>query len=93
MTILRPAYGRDYTSAADAADAFAAGRDFSLCDITSTWYGKPCNIRDFAACSPITIRYAGTRRATVVHWPVKDEPAAPSATASAPTAPATEQQP
>jgi hypothetical protein len=78
MTILRPAYGRDYTSAADAADAFAAGRDFILCDITSPWYGKPCNIRDFAAGSPITIRYAGTRRPTVFHWPVKDEPAAPS---------------
>lgn len=35
-----PAYGRDYTSAADAAAAWSVGKDFRIADISSRWNGS-----------------------------------------------------
>jgi len=52
-----PAYGRDYKSAKDAQEAWASGLDFILHDLTSSWDGKPCSVRDFPPDTHVNIRY------------------------------------
>ena len=56
--VVKPAYGRDYTSKKKALQDWEAGKDFILCDVTSPWCGKPCSTRDFPVGDKIEIRYA-----------------------------------
>ena len=44
--ILIPAYGRDYSTAEKAIADFAAGKDFTISDISHKYNGKYCSIRD-----------------------------------------------
>lgn len=41
---LVPAYGRDYTSKRQVEEAFLAGKDFLIYDVSSRWDGKPANL-------------------------------------------------
>ena len=41
-----PAYGRVYTNTKQVREAWEAGKDFILHDITSKWDGKPFNKDD-----------------------------------------------
>ena len=61
-----PAYGRDYTGHDAALEAWSAGKDFILHDITSPWCGRPCSIRDFPAGTIVRIRYNRLRHVTSV---------------------------
>jgi hypothetical protein len=68
MATLTPAYGRDYTRADAAREAFLAGKDFIFNEVGSRWDGKPCSIRDFKAdeTPSVTIRYNHLRSSIVV---------------------------
>lgn len=63
---LTPAYGRDYANVHEVNEAFAKGNDFILQDVTSRWYGKPCNVMDFAKGTKVRIRYNKNRSVTIV---------------------------
>lgn len=67
MTV-SPAYGRDYKSAKDAADAWLAGKDFIL-ESVSPWMGKPCSIRNTEPGDKVSVRYAHKRKVTIVTTP------------------------
>jgi len=70
--ILTPAYGRNYTSASEAVEAFQSGRhDFILNDPSSRWNGKPCSSRDFPPGTQVIIRYHNLRR--VVNTTVQEQ--------------------
>lgn len=55
-----PAYGRDYSSARAAKQAFWAGHDFQLAQT-----GQYCSMRDFASGACAEIRYDRLRKVTV----------------------------
>lgn len=61
---LIPAYGRDYKSAAAVIADFKADKDFTICDYTSRWDGKPVNRSQLkqAGYTSVTIRYADKRK-------------------------------
>lgn len=64
-----PAYGRDYSSAKKAREAWEEGMDFILRDYASPWDGKPCNVTDLSTSSDYThvnIRYGKLRKVTRV---------------------------
>ena len=66
---LTPAYGRDYANAHDVKTAFLEGKDFILEDVTSRWYGKPCNVLDLPAGTLARLRYNKLRGVTIVEVP------------------------
>ncbi len=57
MTILIPAYGRDYKSEAAVKKDFQDGKDFRVADVSDGWDGSYCSIRDFKG-KQVKIRYA-----------------------------------
>jgi len=67
MRILTPAYGRDYTSKAQATEAYQSGKDWILNDITSPWDGKYCSCRDFPG-EPVKLRYSKLRKSTITQY-------------------------
>jgi hypothetical protein len=66
---LRPAYGRDYKSAAGARLDFLEGKDFIL---NST--DQYCSIRDFATGATANIRYNKLTKVSVVRINRGSEP-------------------
>jgi len=55
---LVPAYGRDYTSAKAVREAWAAGKDFQICDMSSRYDGAKINKdNDAPAGTKFQIRY------------------------------------
>lgn len=66
---LTPAYGRDYANVHDVKQAFLDGKDFILQDVTSRWYGKPCNVLDFKSGTKVRIRYNKNRSVAIVEVP------------------------
>lgn len=52
---LTPVYGRDYTSASKAKQAFIDGQDFRINDLDKR--GTYCSIRDFEEGDQVCIRY------------------------------------
>lgn len=67
MPTLTPAYGRDYSSAAKAKEAYHNGSDWILNDITSPWNGKYCSCRDFDGVQ-VMLRYKNNENATFTVW-------------------------
>ena len=67
MTLI-PAPGRDYKSKKAAVADFNGGKDFTICDVTSRWDGKPANKRDLQAAGVrrVQIRYNNKRSVCVV---------------------------
>lgn len=65
---LVPAYGRDYKSKAAVLEAWNAGKDFLICDMSSVWDGKPTNKSDCARMGvrTVNIRYNAFRSVAVV---------------------------
>ena len=60
--ILTPAYGRDYTSAADAIADWQRERDFRISDVSSRWDGSYIGIADRPALldsgiTSVTLRF------------------------------------
>jgi|AJXC01.1.fsa_nt_gi hypothetical protein len=45
-TIVIPAYGRDYATAAEVLKDWNDGKDFIISDMSNQWNGKYCSIRD-----------------------------------------------
>ena len=45
-TIVIPAYGRDYSTAAEVLADWNGGKDFIISDMSNRWDGKYCSIRD-----------------------------------------------
>lgn len=68
MTTVVPAYGRDYTSAKLAKEAFLSGRDFIISDVSSKWNGMYCSCRDFSG-EQVKVRYKNNTRAIIVQVP------------------------
>lgn len=62
MTTIVPAYGRDYQSKAEAIADLEAGKDFLICDVSHTFDGKYCSIRDFAKGERLKVRYKKLRK-------------------------------
>lgn len=61
--VLKPAYGRDYSSKAAVEAAFRADKDF---EGDATLDFKLCSIRDFAPGVEVCLRYRGLRAVAVV---------------------------
>jgi hypothetical protein len=53
--IVRPAYGRTYTSFKAIKADLAIGRDFVVCNIEN--HGSYANIMELATCSSVEFRY------------------------------------
>ena len=69
MASLTPAYGRDYTNAADAFADFTSGtKDFVFNDISSRWDGKYCSERDLRDGTRHQLRYDHLRKIVVVWY-------------------------
>jgi len=68
---LIPAYGRDYTSAADAIADWRAGKDFRISDVSSPWdsayvgRGESAMLRE-SGFSAVRIRFKGQLNVTEV---------------------------
>jgi hypothetical protein len=60
---LTPAYGRDYTSAADTVAAFDAGKDFILASVFHG--GGYVSRRDFKPGDRVRLRYSKLRKVAV----------------------------
>lgn len=56
LTVI-PAYGRDYTSAAKVREAWEAGKDFRIMDVSSRYDGSYINKDDKPADVTILVRY------------------------------------
>jgi len=65
MITLVPAYGRDYTSASYVYQAWKAGKDFRIADVSSQYNGKMCSIRDFPDTTA-RIRYNKKQDVTLI---------------------------
>jgi hypothetical protein len=65
-SVLSPAYGRDYKSAAACEADFRAEKDFILNDVRSRWNGKPCSIRDGVKGDRIELRYNKMRGVRII---------------------------
>ena len=57
-----PAYGRDYKSQREVREAWDAGRDFQINDMSSRWDGSYISKPDKPADVILTVRYNGLRR-------------------------------
>ena len=66
---LTPAYGHDYASVAQVKEAFNAGKDFVLQDVTSPYFGKVCNVLDFKAGTKVRIRYRKLASVAIIEVP------------------------
>ena len=64
---LSPAYGRDYTTAKAAREAFLGGADFVLHSYQGTTYADVNDLR--AEYGAVNIRYSGNRKVCVVRIP------------------------
>ena len=62
-----PAYGRDYKSAKEVVEAWDAGKDFRICDLSSPRDGGYINKDDAPKGATVNVRY---KRATQVK-PIK----------------------
>lgn len=65
MYYVMSTYCADYKSAQAVKEAFYAGKDFLMENITSEWHGKPCSIRNLKEGDKVELRYANKRRMTV----------------------------
>mgnify|MGYP003977255775 FL=1 len=65
---LVPAYGRDYKSKREVIEAWDAGKDFIIQDMSSRWDGKPINKSDAksSGIQNVNIRYKGMRSVAVI---------------------------
>ena len=63
--IIAPAYGRDYKSAAEARQAYYAGKDFIIESIDSPYWGTYCSIRDLKSYD-VEIRFDRCRKFTII---------------------------
>ena len=61
-----PAYGRDYKSKAAVLEAYNAGKDFIIADISSRWNGMAANKSDLAVEGKVKIRYAKLAKVIIV---------------------------
>jgi hypothetical protein len=68
MSVLTPAYGRDYKSSEAVQKDYLEGKDFVLNDIASRWNGKYCSCRDFPG-KIVELRYDKKRKLTTVMTP------------------------
>jgi len=66
MTTLTPAYGRDYTNAKDARDAWIKGKDWRIADVTHAYDGKYTSIRDVEHLGTVRLRFNKLADFTVV---------------------------
>jgi len=64
---LVPAYGRDYPSAKAVREAWAAGKDFEICDMFSQYDGRKINKNDdVPAGTKFNIRYKNRTQVCVI---------------------------
>jgi len=66
MTTLTPAYGRDYTNAKDAKDAWIKGKDWQIADVSHAYDGKYTSIRDVEHLGTVRLRFNKLADFTVV---------------------------
>ena len=64
MTMIIPAYGRDYKSAKAVKADYQAGKDFIISDISHPYDMKPVSIRDLKQEPYVMIRYDKLRKVT-----------------------------
>ena len=67
MTILIPAYGRDYKSKKEVEKALKANIDFQISDISSKWDGSYGCLKDFKRGNEkeLTVRYGKLRKVLI----------------------------
>ncbi len=68
MSVLTPAYGRDYKTAEAVQKDYLEGKDFILNDVTSKWNGAYCSCRDLSG-KIVELRYDKKRKLTIVKTP------------------------
>ena len=61
-----PAYGRDYRTKREVAEAWANGKDFRISDFFSPDDGRYVSIRDCPPNTQIHVRYDKLRKVTVI---------------------------
>ena len=61
-----PAYGRDYKSKAAVLEAYNAGKDFIIADISSRWNGMAANKSDLKDEGVVKIRYGKLAKVVLV---------------------------
>lgn len=54
--VVSPAYGKDFSNAADAKSAFLSGKDFKMESLDHG--GSYCSVKDFAKGVTVEVRYA-----------------------------------
>jgi len=71
--IIIPAYGRDYKNAKAAKEAFLAGHDFRIADISCRWNGSYVSLRDLEEGTRVEIRYKKLTQAIFCVVPKRGE--------------------
>ena len=61
-----PAYGRDYKSAKAVKADFEAGKDFTICDMSSRWDGSYINKADVPSGEQLKIRFNNLTKIVIV---------------------------
>ena len=67
MFTLTPAYGRDYTSAAEAVADYLGGKDWRIASVGNPYTGKYCSCRDFPG-EQVKLRFNRNEDFTLVTW-------------------------